>query len=228
MKCKKRRLHDFTAHGYAQVRFSTEGGGPPAVVCAASGHAAAEAASTQLRAQMREPRPPVTSTLHTPTGYEAAQQDQAAQVTELPPPAAINASCMRVDGGSSTVGGPGLLFTSRDNGTTWDSGTAVEYREDVAVAFGLRPFVDEVNGTLLLAVAPALVARLRQASAAEQAAVSVTLRLPFATSPEVRSGANVKCIQTPTPLSIFHHRYSIQNITSGVSDYIIYDVLTIY
>ena len=119
--------------GPAQLRFSVDGGGlsASAVVCTASGRGARHVSGTVspidiLRAQMREPRPPVSTTLHTPTGSE---ENTLARVTDLLTPVAINNSCMRVDGGSTTVDGPGILFTSRNNGTTWDNGTTSRRRD---------------------------------------------------------------------------------------------------
>jgi len=106
---------------------------------------------------------------------------------ELPTPVSINASCMRVDGGSVDVDGPGMLYTSRDNGSTWDAGTTAEYYQAVDVAFGLRPYISEENGTLLLLADAALVSELRSASAAEQASVSVAIALPFATQPSAQT-----------------------------------------
>ena len=185
------------ALGPAQVRFSVEGGGAKAVVCALSSETAAAAAAAAaatsaavapvLRAQMREAGPPWSTTLNTPTAQWYQGGTQKPQVIELPTPVAINSSCLSVDGGTVTADGPGMLYTSRDNGTTWDAGTTVEYYQAVAVAFGVRPFINEANGTLLLAADSALIAQLQQASAAEQAAVSVTLRRPFATTPAAQS-----------------------------------------
>ena len=84
----------------------------------------------------------------------------------------------------------------------------MDYYAAVAVAFGLRPFINEKNGTLLLVVDHALVVQLQQASAAEQAAVSVTLRLPFATTSAAqimtwRSSASEKLLQRPRTLLSF-------------------------
>ena len=176
--------------GPAQVRFSVEGGGPKATVCAAAAAtttSTSTAAAPILRAQMHEAGPPWSSTLNTPTQQWYQGGTQKPQVMELPAPVAINATCLSVDGGSVTVDGAGMLYTSRDNGSTWDSGTTAEYYQAVAVAFGLRPYINEVNGTLLLATDRAVIAELQQASAAEQAAVSVTLRLPFATTPSAQT-----------------------------------------
>jgi hypothetical protein len=171
--------------GPAQVRFSVEGGGSKAIVCAAA--ATTTAAAPILRAQMHEAGPPWSSTLNTPTQQWYQGGTQKPQVIELPAPVAINATCLSVDGGTVTVDGAGMLYTSRDNGSTWDSGTTAEYYQAVAVAFGLRPYINEMNGTLLLAADPALIAGLQQASAADHAAVSVTLKLPFATTPSAQT-----------------------------------------
>ena len=161
------------------------------MICSATGAAAAAPLDLLdpplgllglLRAQMREAGPPWSSTLNTPTSQWYQGGAEKPQVMELPTPVSINASCMTVDGGSVTVDGPGMLYTSRDNGSTWDAGTTTEYYQTVDVAFGMRPFINEENGTLLLLADKALVAQLQQATAAEQAAVYVTLRLPFATT----------------------------------------------
>jgi hypothetical protein len=178
--------------GPAKVRFSVEGGGPRAVVCASPSPPAVAAAAVAatapiLRAQMREAGPPWSTTLNTPTAQWYQGGTQKPQVMELPTPAVINSSCLSVDGGVVTVDGPGMLYTSRDNGTSWDAGTTAEYYQAVAVAFGMRPYINEVNGTLLLAVDSALLTQLQLATAAERAAVSVTLRLPFVSAPAART-----------------------------------------
>ena len=86
-----------------------------------------------------------------------------------------------------TVDGPGMLYTSRNNGSSWDTGTTAAYYQTVDVAFGLRPYINEANATLLLAADRALVAQLQQATVVEQAAVTVTLRLPFAATTAART-----------------------------------------
>ena len=54
---------------------------------------------------MREAGPPWSTTLRTPTSQWYQGGAQKPQVVELPTPASINASCMRVDGGSVDVDG---------------------------------------------------------------------------------------------------------------------------
>jgi hypothetical protein len=116
------------------------------VVCADDG-LAADAAAPLLRAQMREAGPPWSSTLNTPTSQWYQGGKQKPQVMELPTPVSLNSSCMRVDGGSVTVDGPGMLYTSRD-GTTWSSpGVTTEYYQAVGVAFGCARTSSEPTST---------------------------------------------------------------------------------
>eukprot|EP01044_Picomonas_judraskeda_P009072 COSAG03_NODE_1079_length_4874_cov_292.616335_2_plen_400_part_00 len=168
-----------TAHPV--LRLPVEGGAPT-VFCTQLGSvsAAVPAGAPVLRAQRRQAGPPWGTTVDTPKTHWYQGGDGKPQVTELPPPTVINASCLLVDGGATTVDGPASVFTSRDNGSTWDNGTRVQYVETVSVAFGLRPFIREPNGTLLLEADPSLVDELQQAGAADQESVRVTLKLPFA------------------------------------------------
>lgn len=171
----------------AVVRLPVEGGSRTAFCATPStlvseSTASSTTAGTTLRAQRRQAGPPWGTTVDTPKTHWYQGGDGKPQVTELATPTAINATCLLVDGGVTTVDGPASIFTSRDNGTTWDNGTRVQYFETVSVAFGLRPFIQEVNGTLLLEADPSLVTELQQADPSVQESVRVTLRLPFAST----------------------------------------------
>lgn len=74
------------------------------------------------------------------------------QTVELPQPHRINASCVTVYGGRVDAAGPGMIYISADNGTTWGNGSKAEWFESVAVAFGLRPYItgQEEDATLLV------------------------------------------------------------------------------
>lgn len=63
-----------------------------------------------------------------------------------------NASCVTVYGGRVDAAGPGMVYISTDNGTTWGNGLQAEWFESVAVAFGLRPYIvgQEEDASLLV------------------------------------------------------------------------------
>jgi hypothetical protein len=180
-----------TSQQPAVLRLPVEGGSP-AAFCAPppvllQGHDSVSATlpaggAAGLRAQRRQAGPPWGTTVDTPKTHWYQGGDGKPQVTELAAPTVINASCLRVDGGATTVDGPASVFTSRDNGTTWDNGTRVQYFETVSVAFGRRPFIWETNGSLLLEADPSLITELQQAATADQERVRVTLKLPFASN----------------------------------------------
>lgn len=167
---------------YPVLRLPVEGG-VSVTMCSADGRETVTAAEPVLRAQRRQAGPPWGTTVDTPKTHWYQGGDGKPQVTELPTPTLLNSSCMRVTGGTTTVDGPASLFTSRDNGTTWDNGTRVQYYETVSVAFGYRPFIFEANGTLLLEADSSLIDELQHVGVAadQERSVSVTLHLPFAT-----------------------------------------------
>lgn len=164
-----------TAPASPVLRFPIEGGGS-AVVCgvvdasspAGTANASARSDSAPrsplgaelLRAQARE----VSSTLNIPArswyGPGKWMNDTSlgpwkggqAQVVELPRPRRVNASCVEVFGGSVDAAGPGMVYVSADNGTTWGNGSKAEWFESVAVAFGLRPYIShqEEDASLLV------------------------------------------------------------------------------
>lgn len=164
------------------LRFPIEGGGV-ATVCGASAATASTAAvgTAGLRAQVRE----VSTTLDIPsrTWYGPGRwindtslgpwRGGLLQTVELPAPARLNSSCVSVSGGSADAAGPGMLYVSSDNGTTWGNGTRAEWYETVAVAYGLRPYINEVNASLLV-----------WADGDAPPIESVSLELPFATPPQ--------------------------------------------
>ena len=113
-----------------------------------------------LRAQVRE----VSTTLNIPArtwyGPSGWLNDTSLgpwkggqlQVVELPRPTRLNSSCVTVYGGKVDAAGPGMIYISADNGTTWGNGTKAEWFESIAVAFGLRPYIagQEEHASLLV------------------------------------------------------------------------------
>ena len=142
------------------ARFPMEGGGH-ATVCGTQLLTAADGPGAELlRAQVRE----VSSTLDIPGrewyGPGKWMNDTSlgpwrgglSQTIELPAPQRVNRSCVTVYGGAVDAAGPGLLYVSSTNGTTWGPGARAEWFESVAVAFNLRPYIaeQERDGALLV------------------------------------------------------------------------------
>ena len=156
------------------LRFPSEGGAA-ATVCGVSSGDGPEL----LRAKVAE----VSSTLNIP-GREwygpskwvndtvlGPWRGGILQTVALPTPTRVNSSCVTVFGGTTDAAGPGMLYVSSDNGTTWGNGTRAEWYESVAVAFGLRPYItgQETEATLLVWADPSV-----------GSIASVEMELPFA------------------------------------------------
>eukprot|EP01052_Picozoa_sp_SAG31_P026982 SAG31_NODE_2486_length_5622_cov_3.274489_2_plen_451_part_00 len=97
------------------------------------------------------------------------------------------AGCFTITPGKMAGAGPGLLeIVSNGTGT---NRAKVEYYESVSMTFGLRPYITETEGTLLLRPDGQIIAMTAAAAAAATAGsagsspVSVQMDLPFATPP---------------------------------------------
>ena len=114
----------------------------------------------------------VSATLDLPARSWYGGGGELPQVLQLSPPTMLNGSCARVEGGSVLVEGAGLLYLSKNNFTNRTTGQRVQYYESAAVAFSMRPYLNEPNGQLLLYASPAV---------APTTAATVSMHLPFAT-----------------------------------------------
>jgi len=92
------------------------------------------------------------------------------------------AGCYTITPGVMASAGPALLqIFSNGSGT---NRAKVEYYESVSVAFGLRPYISEAEGTLLLRPDRGLIAAVAAASTSDSSAtVVVKMTLPFAEPP---------------------------------------------
>ena len=88
--------------------------------------------------------------------------------------------CFQVATGVAANAGPGNLSISGSVAGTGSQAVEIEYYESVAVAFGLRPYINEAVGTLLLAPDPEIIAAAVMPGAT---GAKVSMDLPFATPP---------------------------------------------
>jgi hypothetical protein len=157
------------------LRFPIEGGGS-SIVCDALGGAWQQGAQT-LRAQLRE----VGSTLDLPARSWYGGGGELPKVIELPPPErGPDPLCVRIFGGQTLVEGSGHIVLSGDNGTSWSRPIDVQYFESVAVSFGMRPYIAEEEGVLLV-FADTSTGPLHSRSVAELVA-NITMAMPFAST----------------------------------------------
>ena len=179
------------------LRFPIEGGGEAATVCGLPKPAdgtASSAAEELLRAQVRE----VAGTLNIPArswyGPGGWINDTTLgpwrggvlQTVELTRPRRVSGTdCVRVDGGVVDAAGPGMVFVSADNGTSWSNGTRAEWFESVAVAFGLRPYIAEETATLLVSADESVVKASHAVGSSSHAKIS--MELPFASPPRTET-----------------------------------------
>jgi hypothetical protein len=148
-------------------RFPTEGTGPPVTLCS---DPPLLPGSLPLTAQISQPG----TSLRFPT--------RAHNFMLAPPTPSGATGCFVVAPGETQAPGPGYLSVAAGGNAT--QAAEVEYYESVAVAFGLRPYITEANGTLLLLTDSDVLAQARKSGAG---AVSVVLHLPFATPPRSES-----------------------------------------
>ena len=170
----------------SRTRFPMEGGGPGTVVCTQP--ALPSPAGAVLGAAISQPG----VSLRWPTrghGFGLA-----------PPVPNGTAGCFTVAPNATDNSGPGLLTLSAPNAST--EAAQVTFYESVSVTFGLRPYISETEGSLLLRPAPEVMAA---ASAAAAGVVHVWLDLPFATPPRTVawSGAKLKLLTEPEKVLTF-------------------------
>lgn len=90
------------------------------------------------------------------------------------------AGCFEVATGVTANAGPGNLSISGSDAGTGSQAVEIEYYESVAVAFGLRPYINEAAGSLLLLPDPEVVTAT---SATGATSAEVSMELPFARPP---------------------------------------------
>ena len=90
------------------------------------------------------------------------------------------AGCFKVATGVTANVGPGYLSLTGSVAGTSSQKVQIEYYESVAAAFGLRPYIAETTGTLLLAPDAEVLAA---AAAPGATPATVSMELPFATPP---------------------------------------------
>ena len=149
------------------VRFPMEGCGPPIAVCTSPPLAATPG---PLAASISQPG----ISLRFPTRRHQFSLDR--------PTPNGSAGCFSVATGNTSAAGPGKLSVSAGNAST--QSVEVEYYQSVAVAFGLRPYVSESTGTLLLLTDRDVIAAAKGHGASP---ATVTMELPFATPPRTVS-----------------------------------------
>ena len=153
-------LHNATL---STSRFPMEGTDPPVTLCS-DPPLLRFRDSLPLTAQISQPG----TSLRFPTRAHSFM---------LAPPTPSGASgCFKVAPGETQAPGPGYLTIAAGGNATQVA--EVEYYESVAVAFGLRPYITEANGTLLLLTDRDVLAQAKKSGAG---AISVVLHLPFAT-----------------------------------------------
>lgn len=117
--------------------------------------------------------------------------------------------CFVIEPGVVSNPGPGLLrIVAGNQSTTY---VQVTYYESVAVAFGLRPYITESFGSLLLLPDPSV---LKTAHASDRVPASVTLHLPFASPPHnVVEWTDSKLLREPEQVL----RFSLQALPATVN-----------
>ena len=142
-------------------RFPTEGVAPPVVLCTEPPLAGSGPFSARIQQ--------AGVTLRYPT---------RAHGFSLAAPTNNGTGCFSIEAGAVANAGPGLLSVGAPGASSTQ--VEVEYYESVSVAFGLRPYLGEVAGTLLLRPDREVLAA---ASAPGGSPVAVEMALPFATPP---------------------------------------------
>jgi hypothetical protein len=185
-------------------RFPMEGTDPPVTLCS---DPPLLSGSLPLTAQISQP------------GISLRFPTRAHNFMLAPPTPSGAAGCFVVGPGETQAPGPGYLSIAAGGNAT--QAAEVEYYESVAVAFGLRPYITEANGTLLLLTDRDV---LTQASRNDAGAVSVVLHLPFATPPRSDSwggtGADVGLLTQPEQVLSF----SLDNLPSTINQDVRIDI----
>lgn len=172
-------------------RFPMEGTGPPVTLCSYP-----PLLPGALTAQISQP------------GISLRFPTRAHSFMLAPPTPSGASGCFAVAPGETQAPGPGYLSIAAGGNAT--QAAEVEYYESVAVAFGLRPYITEANGTLLLLTDRDVVAQARKSGAG---AVSVVLHLPFASPPRSESWHGDGLLTQPEQVLSF----SLDNLPSTIN-----------